>query len=88
MDTTEKEDYKKFTRVAKYIHRTKSLCLTIKATHLDQHHWYINATFAVRDDTRSHTGAYAVFGKGMGNGLAKRQQINTINSRSQGGWGE
>ena len=67
-------------RVAKYTCRTKFLCLTIKARYMDQHYWFIDAVFAVHDNMRSHTGAYATFWKGTINDLAKGQQINTASS--------
>ena len=61
--------------------RTKFLlCLTIEAVYLDENHWFIDAAFTVHDNMRSHTGAYATFGKGMINGSAKGQQINTTSS--------
>ena len=59
--------------------RTKFLCLTTKATYLDQKHWFIDATFTVHDDMQSHTGAYT-FEKGMIDGAAKGQRINTASS--------
>ena len=37
-DTTDKYDYKKLAKVAKYIRRTKFLRLTIKTLYLDQNH--------------------------------------------------
>ena len=64
-DKTDKDDYNKLTRVAKYMHRTKFLRLTIEATYLDQNHWFIDAAFTVHGNMRSHTGAYTAFGKGM-----------------------
>ena len=70
-DTTDKNEYKHFARVAKYIHRTKFLRLTSEATYLDQNRWFIDAAFSVHDDRRNHTGAYKMFGKGMIDGLAK-----------------
>ena len=79
-DTTDKGDYKKLARVAKYIRRTKFLCLIIKATHLDQNHRFIDVAFAVHDNMRSSTGACATVGKDMINGSAKRQRINTTSS--------
>ena len=78
-DKTDEDDYKKLTRVAKYMHRTKFLCLTIEVTYLDQNHWFIYAAYAVHDELRSSTGAYATFGKGMIDGSAKGQRINTTN---------
>jgi hypothetical protein len=62
-DKTDEDDYKKLTRVAKYMRRTKFLRLTIEATYLDQNHWFIDAAFTVHDDMRSHTGAYATLRK-------------------------
>jgi hypothetical protein len=79
-DKTDEDDYKKLTRVAKYMRRTKFFRLTIEAAYLDQNHWFIDAAFAVHDDMRSHTGAYATFGKGMIDGSAKGQRINTTSS--------
>ena len=70
-DNTDKDDYKKLTRVAKYMHRTKFLRLTIEVTYLDQNHWFIDAVFVVHDDMRSHTGAYATFRKGIIDGAAR-----------------
>ena len=70
-DKTDKDDYKKLTRVAKYMRKTNFLRLTIEAKYLDQNHWFINAAFAVYNNIQSHTGAYATFGKGMINGSAK-----------------
>ena len=72
-DKTDEDDYKKLTRVAKYMHRTKFLFLTIETTYLDQNHWFIDTVFAAHDNMRSHTGAYTTFGKGMINGAARGQ---------------
>ena len=52
----------------------------MKVTYLDQDHWFIDAIFAVNDNTRSHTGAHATFRKGTIDGLAKGKPINTISS--------
>ena len=40
----------------------------------------VDTAFAVHDNIRSHTDAYATFGKGMIDGSAKRQQINITRS--------
>ena len=53
------------------------LRLTVEATYLDQNHWFIDGMFAVHPNMRSHTGAYMTFGKGMVDGSAKTQNINT-----------
>ena len=56
------------------------LCLTAKATYLDQNNWFIDGAFAVHSDMKSHTGAYMTFGKTIINGSAKTQKINTTSS--------
>ena len=53
-------------------------------TYLDQNHWFIDAAFAVHNNVRSHTGAYTTFGKGMINGSAKGERINTTSSTKAG----
>ena len=70
-DKTDKDEYKKLTRVAKYMRRTKFLRLTIEATYLDQNHWFIDAAFAVHDNMRSYTRAYTIFWKSTIDGSAK-----------------
>eukprot|EP00804_Cyclotella_cryptica_P027764 CCRYP_009202-RA/>CCRYP_009202-RA protein AED:0.72 eAED:0.12 QI:0/-1/0/1/-1/1/1/0/1137 len=76
----DKDDYKKLTRVIKYLRRTKFLRLTMEAGHLDQNHWFIDSAFAVHDDMRSHSGSYMTFGKGMMGGSSNKQKINTTSS--------
>ena len=73
----DEDDYKKLARAIKYIRRTMFLRLTVEAAYLDQNHWFIDGAFAVHPDMRSHTGAYMTFGKGMIDGSAKKQNINT-----------
>ena len=60
--------------------RNKFLPLTSEAIYLDQNHWFTFATFVIHSGTRSHTGAYATFGKGIIYCSAKGQQINTTRS--------
>ena len=56
------------------------LCLPIETTYPDQNHWFVDGAFAVHHDMRSHTGAYMTFVKGMLDGSAKTQKINTTSS--------
>ena len=56
------------------------LRLTVEATYLDQNHWFIDGAFTVHHNMRNHTGAHMPFGKGMVNGSAKTQKINTTTS--------
>ena len=62
-DRTDEDNYKKLTRVTKYMHITKFLRLTIEATYMDKNHWFIDTAFTVHDNMKNHTGAYTTFGK-------------------------
>jgi hypothetical protein len=52
----------------------------MEATHLDQNHWFIDGTFAVHEDMKSHSGSYMTFGRGMMDGSCTKQKINTTSS--------
>ena len=52
----------------------------MEASHLDQNHWFIDGSFAVHGDMRSHSGSYMTFGRGMMNGSSNKQKINTTSS--------
>ena len=54
--------------------------LTVEANYLDQNHWFIDGVFTVPPNMKSHTGAHMTFGKGMVDGSAKTQNINTASS--------
>ena len=59
--TPGKDEYNKMVKMPKHMHRTKFPCLTIKAEYLDQNHCFVDATFAVHDNLKSHTDAYVPF---------------------------
>ena len=56
------------------------LCLTVEANYLDQNYWFIDGAFTVHPYMKSHTGAYTTFRKGIVDGSAKTQKINTTSS--------
>ena len=74
------DDYKKLAQAIKYIGKTMFLRRTAEANYLDQNHWFIDGAFAVHPDMKSHIRAYMTFGKGMVDGSAKTQKINTTSS--------
>ena len=53
------------------------LCLTGEANYLDQNHLFFDGAFTMHTNTKSHTGAYMIFGKEIVNRSAKTQHINT-----------
>ena len=74
------DDYKKLTRVVRYLRRTKFLRLTLEAHGLDTVQWWVDGAFAVHNDMRSHTGSYMSMGKGMMNGGSTKHKINSTSS--------
>jgi hypothetical protein len=56
-------DWKKLMRVMKYLNGTKEENLTLSAEDLRVVKWYVDASFAVHPDFKSHTGAMMTLGK-------------------------
>ena len=73
-------DWKKLVRLMKYIHSTKGWHLTLSAETLRVFKWYVDASFAVHPDFKSHTGAFMSMGKGGLQVLSRKQKLNTRSS--------
>ena len=50
------DDWKKLGRVITYLRDTRDLHLTLEASNMSVIQWWINASFAVHADMKSHTG--------------------------------
>ena len=76
----DEDDYKKLARVIRYLRQTLNIVLTLESdkTHIVK--WWIDASFAVHGDMRSHTGATMAMGKGSLYLTSTRQKINTKSS--------
>lgn len=61
---TDKDDYKKLSRVIRYLRGTPKLVLTLEADNAHVIKWWVDASFAVHPDMKSHTGATLSIGKG------------------------
>ena len=57
-------DWKKLIRMLEYLKGTSKLCLKLKVDNLQVVKWYVDASFAVHPDYRSHTGAVMTLGEG------------------------
>eukprot|EP01040_Poterioochromonas_malhamensis_P008527 gene8527-9228_t len=60
----DEDDQKKLERLVKYLKGTRELVLTLEADDLTQIHVYIDASYAVHPDMKSHSGLVATLGKG------------------------
>ena len=74
------DNYKKLGHCLSYVQGTKTLCLTLEAKDMSVIHWWIDASFAVHDDYKSHTSACLSFGKGCPVNISSKQKINTRSS--------
>ena len=54
--------------------------LTLEANDMSVIHWWIDASFVVHDDYKSHTGACLSFGHGCPVNISSKQKINTRSS--------
>lgn len=74
------DDYKKLSRVIKYLRGDPHLPLTLEADDTKIMKWWVDASFAVHPDMKSHTGATASLGKGSVYSTSTRQKLNTKSS--------
>jgi hypothetical protein len=75
-------DWKKLVRMMRYLHTTKGLYLTLYAYDISKGVWYVDASFAVHPDYKSHTGGVLIMGRGPGalQVLSKKQKLNSRSS--------
>jgi hypothetical protein len=74
------DDYKKLRRVISYLRETRKLALTLEADDLLVVKWWVDASFAVHRDMRSHTGGTLSLGKGAIYSTSVRQKLVTKSS--------
>jgi hypothetical protein len=74
------DDYKKLTRVMKYLRGTVNMPLTLEANGSAIFKWWIDASYGVHPDMRSHTGGVLSLGKGAVYATSTRQKVGTKSS--------
>ena len=75
-----RSDWEKLRRVLSYLKGTKQLLLTLSIDNLTVVKTWVDASFAVHEDMKSHTGGVIMMGKGALFASSKRQKINTKSS--------
>eukprot|EP00957_Ditylum_brightwellii_P202875 15332167-Ditylum_brightwellii.AAC.1 len=73
-------DRKKLGRCIHYLSITKNLPLTLEAAGDGVIKWWVDVSYAVHPNMRSHTGATMTLGKGSPHSISRKQKINTRNS--------
>ena len=64
----------------KYLRKTRDLVLRLSADNLNIIKWWVDASFAVHHDMRSHTGGTMSMGVGAIYSTSRRQKLNTTSS--------
>jgi hypothetical protein len=75
-----RHDHNKLSRVIKYLRKTKDLILRLSADNLNIIKWWIDASYGVHHDMRSHTGGVMSTGNGAAYSTSKKQKLNTKSS--------
>jgi hypothetical protein len=75
-----KHDHNKLARVIKYLRQTDSLVLRLSADNLNIIKWWVDASYGVHLDMRSHTGGVMSMGTGAAYSTSKKQKLNTKSS--------
>ena len=69
------DDYKKLTRVMKYLRATIDIPLALEGENMRVIKWWVDAIYAVHPDMRSHTGSSMSLGKGSIYSSSTRQKL-------------
>ena len=72
-----RSDWNKLIRLLKYLNGTRGDYLTLRADDLQIIKWYVDVSFAVHPDFKSHTGGMMTMGKGVIQSISKKQKLNT-----------
>jgi hypothetical protein len=73
-------DWTKLLRLMEYLNGTKDEVLFLSADDLHVIKWYVDASFAVHEDFKSHTGGAMTFGRGVPISISRKQKLNTRSS--------
>jgi hypothetical protein len=73
-------DWEKLMRVMTSLNGTKEENLTLSADDLRVVKWFVDTSFAVHPDFKSHTGAMMTLGKGAMQSIARKQKMNVRSS--------
>ena len=74
------QDYRKLVRLMEYMKATAKDVLTLEANEEQSNEWWVDASFAVHPDYKSHTGAVHSLGKGAVASISTKQKVNSRSS--------
>jgi hypothetical protein len=71
----DEDDRKKLRRCIQYLRGSLDIILTLEADNLHVVEWWVDASYAVHPDMKSHTGATMTLGKGLVYSASTRHKI-------------
>jgi hypothetical protein len=74
------DDWTKLLRLMTYLNGSKDEVLFLSADDLHVIKWYVDASFAVHKDFKSHTGGAMSYGTGVPISISRKQKLNTRSS--------
>jgi hypothetical protein len=74
------DDWKKLMRLMKYLNGSRDEVLYLAADNLHVIKWFVDASFAVHPDFKSHTGGAMSYGRGVPISISRKQKLNTRSS--------
>jgi hypothetical protein len=77
VQTPDADDYKKLGRCLTYLNETSGLDLMLALDSMNVIQWWVDASFAVHKDFKSHTDVTMTFGRGSPINMSLKQKINT-----------
>ena len=80
MKAPTESDWEKLVHMMKYLNGTRQDELTLSADSLTRVMWWVDASFAIHPDMRSHTGAVMSMGNGALVSMSRKQKLNTRSS--------
>ena len=84
LHSPDEDDNKKLTRMMQYLHGTKDLILMLRASDEGIVRWWIDASYAVHEDMKGHTGATLSLGKGtIYSGSWKQRLVSRSSTESE-----
>ena len=80
VQSPDKDDWKKLGRCLTFLRDTKHEPLTLSADGSWTIRWWVDASYAVHPDMKSHTGATMSLGQGCVYSMSTKQKLNTRSS--------
>ena len=74
----DEDDYKKLACVIQYLRYTTKMTLTMEPD--DNPRWWVDSSYTVHPDMKSHTGIFMSIGKGGAYTALRKQKLNTKSS--------